>query len=156
MKYIVRDYKERYYLGLEHVPTIKAGTTHQIQELWQRFLGEVYPTLNKAELHNNFIGLECYPPDFYETKEFDYFTLVESKFLIKMDGFVSKKLPKGKYVSFEIEFDDLYNEIQNVYQYIKEHKMNVHFGFDYEDYIKDQNYSEKGAKLYFTLMLNND
>ncbi len=156
MKYIVRDFEERYYIGLEHIPTIKAGVPHQIPDLWDTFMTKAYPILNKAELYDNFIGLECYPPDFLENQEFDYFSLVESKYLIKMDGFVSKKMPKGKYISFEIEFDSIHDDIQKVYKYVKEHNVKVHYGFDYEEYLPNEEYREKGAKLYFTLMLEND
>jgi predicted transcriptional regulator YdeE len=156
MKYIVRDYQERFYVGLEHTPTIKQGVPHKIPELWQQFMSKEYPTLNKAELVNNFIGLECYPPDFMESREFDYFCLVESKFLINMDGFISKKLPKGKYISFEIAFETIHDDIQNVYKYVKEHKMNIHYGFDYEEYLMEEDYNNPGAKLYFSLLLEND
>lgn len=156
MKYIVRDFNERYYTGLEHIPSLKPGVENQIPALWQTFMKKALPLLKKAELKNNFIGLECYPPDFMETKEFDYFALIETKYLIHNDGFVSKKLPQGKYISFEIEFDQIHNEIQSVYKYIKDHNVPVHYGFDYEEYLPEEEYQNKGAKLYFTLMLEHD
>lgn len=156
MKYIVRDFEERYYVGIEHTPTIKQGVPHQISALWTKFMDEKYPTLKKAELLHNFIGLECYPPDFMESREFDYFCLVETKFLIKTDGFVSKKLPKGKYISFEITFKSIFDDIQNVYKYVNEHKMKVHYGFDFEEYLTGEDYKNTDSKLYFSLLLEND
>lgn len=156
MKYIVRDYEERFFIGLEHTPSIKAGVPHKIPALWTKFMQKEYKNLKKAELVNNFIGLECYPPDFMESHEFDYYVLVESKFLINKDGFVSKKLPKGKYISFEITFTSIYDDIQRVYKYIKEHKVHVHYGFDYEEYLTGEDYNNPQAKLYFSLLLKND
>lgn len=155
MKYIVRDYDDRFFIGLEHIPSIQNGNTNEIPALWDTFLKKAYPELNQNTLKHRFIGLECYPPDFMETKEFDYFALVETNNLIEEKGFVSKKLPKGKYISFEITFDNIHEEIKNVYQYIKEHKVDVHFGFDFEEYLEDQDYTKEGAILYFTLKLEN-
>lgn len=153
MKFIKQNYENRYYIGLEHIPSVKIGEENQIKSLWDIFLSKGLKELSQEGLKHKFIGLECYAPDFMETKEFDYFALVETSELIKEDGFVSKKLPKGTYVKFEIDFDNIQKDIQSVYQYIKENKMNVHFGFDYEDYIKGEDYTKPGAKLYFALKL---
>lgn len=153
MKYIKQEYENRYYIGLEHIPSIEIGKPHQIKELWDTFLKKGLKELSQEQLKHEFIGLECYAPDFMETKTFDYFALVETKGLIKEQGFVSKKLPKGTYIKFEVEFDHLLEQIKQVYQYINDNNINVHFGFDYEEYISDQDYSKEGAKLYFVLKL---
>ncbi len=79
--------------------------------------------------------------------------MLETKELVKKDGFVSKKLPKGKYIEFEINFDNLHDEMQKVYQYVKENNLTIHYGFDYEDYLKGQDYNKDDAILNFVLKL---
>ena len=62
-------------------------------------------------------------------------------------------MPKGKYICFDVSYDNLHDEIQKVYQYAKDEKMPIHFGFDYEEYITDQDYTKEGARLNFCLKL---
>jgi predicted transcriptional regulator YdeE len=90
-----------------------------------------------------------------ESKTFDYYALVETEGLIENgNNYVTKKLPKGKYISFEVGFDTLEKDIRKVYKYIKEHNVKVHKGFDFEEYLEDQKYYETEAIFHFYWMKN--
>lgn len=153
MKYITKEFEERFFIGVEYEGGIKPGDNSKVGQLWDDFLRDDLQLLIDVSNKDKFIGLECYPPDFKETQTFDYYALLETTELVKRDGFTSKKLPKGKYLLFEIEFDDIKEEIKRVYQYIRNNKIQIHYGFDYEDYIKDQDYTKPGAILNFALKL---
>lgn len=153
MKYTTKEFEERYFIGVEYPGGVLAGSPPKLGQLWDDFLRDDLELLIDVPNKDKFIGLECYPPDFKETRTFDYFALLETNELVKKDGFTSKKLPKGTYVLFEISFDNIHNDIQEVYNYVKETNMNIHYGFDYEDYIKGQDYTKEGAILNFALKL---
>ena len=153
MKYTIIDFDERYFIGIEYQGGISPNSNPQIGSFWSDFLEEDIKLIIDIPNHNKFIGLECYPPDFKESRVFDYYALLQTKELSKRDGFVSKKLPKGKYISFEVEFDEIHDEIQRVYRFIKSEGINIHFGFDYEDYLQTEDYTKEGAKINFVLKL---
>lgn len=153
MKFTTKEFEERFFIGVEYEGGVKPGDAPKFGQLWDDFLKEDIKLLIDVSDKNKFIGLECYPPDFKESRIFDYFALLETNELVKRDGFTSKKLPKGTYVLFEIHFDEIHDEIQQVYQYVKEHNMNIHYGFDYEDYLEGQDYTKPGAILNFALKL---
>ena len=153
MNYKISEYETRYYVGVEYEGGVKSGSNPNLGELWNVFLKEDLTLLMDVPNYEKFIGLECYPPDFKESKNYDYYALLETKELVKKPGFTSKKLPKGKYIEFEIQFDTIHDEIQNVYQYIRDNNLVIHYGFDYEDYIKGQDYDSNGAILNFVLKL---
>jgi hypothetical protein len=153
MKYKITEYDERYFLGIEYEGGVAPGSNADLNSLWTTFLKEDVKLLEKEDILNKFIGLECYPPDFAETRMFDYYALVQTKHLVKHDGFSSKKLPKGKYIEFVVSFDNLHEDIKQVYKYIKDNNINVHFGFDYEDYLESEDYWKDGATLQFALKL---
>lgn len=153
MKYIIKDYPERYYMGVEHPGGLIVGKSHSITKTWDEFFENDYQFLDDIKNGGKFIGLECYPPDFKETKQVDYFVLCEVNNVSKKEGFISKKLPKGKYICFPIKFDDITSEIGNVYKYVKENDIKVSFSFDYEDYLSEQDYQKKSATLNFCLKL---
>ena len=94
-----------------------------------------------------------YPHDFMETNLFTYLAMVETVSKEEIEGFDSIVLPKGKYIKFEIQFDDIGNEIQKVYKYVKEHNIAIDYAFDFEDYRSDQLYSERGQVLDFCFKL---
>ena len=154
MKYSVTTYPERYFIGIELDNGFALGENDRIGQLWDSFLKEDIQLLPHDQLLTKFIGLECYPPDFMETKRFDYFALVQTTTLMKQNGFVSKKLPAGQYISFEIAFDDVSTQIHKCYQYLAENNIKVHMGFDFEDYLEGQDYQRDGAILHFTLLLD--
>jgi len=156
MKYIITEYPERYYIGIELENGFTLGENNRIGTLWDEFLGDGMTLLNDVETLHDFIGLESYPPDFMETKRFDYFALVQTPTLIEEPGFVSKKLPAGKYLSFEIPFTNITDEIHKCYQYAKEHQFKIHMGFDFEDYLKGEDYGKPGAILHFTFLLEDE
>jgi predicted transcriptional regulator YdeE len=153
MNYKISEYKTRFFIGVEYEGGVKSGSNPKLGELWNIFLSEDLKLLIDVPNYEKFIGLECYPPDFKDLKTFDYYALLETKELVKKDGFVSKKLPKGKYIEFEINFDNLHDEMQKVYQYVKENNLTIHYGFDYEDYLKGQDYNKDDAILNFVLKL---
>lgn len=153
MKFITKEFNERFFIGIEYEGGVKPGDTPKLGQLWDVFLREDIKLLKEVPNKDKFIGLECYPPDFRETKTFDYYALLETNELVKKNGFSSKKLPKGTYVLFEINFDNIHDEIQEVYKYVKENSMNIHYGFDYEDYLLGQDYTKPGAILNFALKL---
>ena len=153
MKFKTEEYESRFFIGVEYAGGVKPGSNPKLGQLWDDFLTDDIKLLKDVPSKDKFIGLECYPPDFKETKTFDYFALLETIELVKKAGFTSKKLPKGSYVLFEINFDQIHDEIQRVYKYIKENNLNIHYGFDYEDYIIGQDYTKPGAILNFALKL---
>lgn len=155
MKYEVKDFNERYFAGIEFEGGVILGEVNDLQKLWDKFNNDVLKEIPSRKKGSNVIGLECYPPDFMETKVFDYFALVETDGLLESNEiYITKKLPKGKYISFEIGFDTIKQDIQKVYAYIKEHNVKVHFGFDFEEYLEGQKYYENGAILNFSFLLD--
>jgi len=156
MKYKTMEFENRYFIGIEYPGGVQPGSDPKFGQLWDDFLGEDIKLLSDVTHKNKFIGLECYPPDFKETKTFDYYALLETNELVKKDGFSSKKLPKGTYILFEITFDDIRDQIQNVYKYIRENNINIHYGFDYEDYLQEEDYTKSGAVLNFCVKLVDD
>jgi hypothetical protein len=83
-----------------------------------------------------YIGLEMYRFDFLESKTMDYFALVEIEKLFEIDDdeVVTKKLPKGRYISFSIDGSKLKDEVEKVYKYIEDEQINIHLGFDVKEY----------------------
>ena len=155
MKYEVKDFNERYFAGIEYEGGVTLGDTKKLPKLWDKFLNDILEEIPSRKKGFPVIGLECYPPDFMETKTFDYYALVETEGLIENNkNYVTKKLPKGKYISFEVGFDTLEDDIQKVYKYIKEHNVKVHKGFDFEEYLEDQKYYETEAILNFSFLLD--
>jgi len=155
VKYEIKEFDTRYFAGIEHPNGVDISLKQMdLQKTWTE-LFKVHPEKieNKVE-PNNFIGLECYPPDFMDEKVFDYYAMVQTKELVHgIDGIVTKKLPKGKYVQFEIEFGNLKEEIQKVYRYVKDNEMKINNGFDFEQYIDGQDYSNSDAILLFCFLL---
>jgi predicted transcriptional regulator YdeE len=85
----------------------------------------------------------------------DYYALIEISELFDCEeDLVTKKLPKGSYISFEISFDNIRDEVERVYNFVKKEQINVHLGFDVEEYIPGQDYTKPGAKLYLTFKLD--
>ncbi len=156
MKYFIKEFNTRYYAGIEFPDGIKAGTddVKKIPQFWDRFSKQEDNMIQNQVTPKHYIGLEIFPFDFMETKTYYYYALVETQSLIEeVKGITTKKLKKGKYICFPIEFDDISNEIQRVYRFIENEKINVHMGFDYEDYLPEENYMERGAILNFCLRM---
>ena len=73
MKYEIKEFDTRYFAGIEHPNGVDISLKQMdLQKTWTE-LFKVHPEKieNKVE-PNNFIGLECYPPDFMDEKVFDY------------------------------------------------------------------------------------
>lgn len=156
MEYKVKDYETRYFAGLELKGGINANSNDKLKipALWDEFFEKYVPNIPDKNEPHKFIGLEIYPVDFMETKNFDYVAMVETKTLIEGKGeIVTKKLPKGKYISFPIKFDDIIVECGKVYKYVEGKKLNVHMGFDVEDYLVTQDYTKKGQTMHLTFLL---
>lgn len=159
MKYFIKEFDTRYFAGIEFPDGINTDSddVNKVPDLWDTFFENVSENIvNKVEPFHC-IGLEIYPFDFNETKTYYYYVLVETNELIEESDFITtKKLKKGKYICFPIEFDQISEEIQRVYQYIKREKIKVHMGFDYEDYLPDEDYTKSGAILNFCLRMEDD
>lgn len=154
MEYFVKEKETRYFIGAEYEGGIDIQSPFDLMPFWGEFFHRHLPTIQNKTEPNMMIGLECYPPDFDQVKLFDYYAMVQVTNIDYIpDNCVAKKLPKGEYISFLIEFDDIRNEIQRVYEYIKEKNIQVNHGFDFEEYINDYDYQKPGAKLYFSLLL---
>jgi predicted transcriptional regulator YdeE len=156
MKYFVKEYETRYFAGIEFPNGIRPNTEDikQIPALWDKFFNE-YNSLvdNKVEPYHN-IGLKIYPFDFKENGIFDYCVLAETEKLVESkNDIITKRLKAGKYICFPINFTQISSEIQKVYKFVKEKEIDVHMGFDYEDYLVGENYGEPGAVLNFCLAL---
>jgi hypothetical protein len=155
LKHRIKEHPERFFIGIEYEGGITSDMISQIPTLWESFMSDIQ-LLKEEPLKQKFVGLECYPPDFMETKVMDYYAMVETTSLIEHDGFVSKRLPAGRYIEFDVQFDQLHDDMQRVYQYLKDENMAVHTTFDYEDYLAEENYSEPGAMLRFCFLLNDE
>ncbi len=156
MEYTIKDFETRYFAGIELADGISVNSNDKakIPELWNKFINKYLPEIENVMEPQKFIGLEIYPFDFMETKNFYYYAMVQTEKLIESKGeIVTKKLPKGKYISFPIKFDDIINEIGRVYAYIDKEGLNVHMGFDCEDYMATEDYTKKGATLNMTFLM---
>lgn len=156
MEYFIKEYQTRFFAGIEFPNGIqlKKNDMKKIPQLWDTFFNQYVQSIPNQVEPNHFIGLECYPFDFQETGDFDYYVLGETEGLIEpVEGIVTKKLKAGKYICFPIPFDQITTHVQKVYKFIKDEKIKIHMGFDYEDYLPDQNYGAAGAILHFCLLL---
>lgn len=154
MEYIVKDYETRYFAGIEYEGGVKLNEPHQIPMLWENLFHSHLQDISDVKEPTKYIGLECYPPDMMEINMYDYYAMVETNGLItEKEKIVTKKLPKGKYISFPIRFGDIQEEIQKVYQYIKENDIHINRGFDFEEYLEGQNYDSPDAVLHFSLLM---
>lgn len=156
MKYFIKEYETRYFAGIEFPNGINPNSDDiiKISSLWNEFFDKYNDLVQNKVEPNHFIGLEIYPFDFRETGIFDYCVLAETNQKIETsENITTKKLKEGRYICFPIQFDNIRDEIQSVYNYIKEKQIKVHMGFDYEDYLVGENYGEAGAVLNFCLLL---
>ena len=156
MKYKVEDYNERYYAGVKLPMGIAVEDTdnEEVPQLWGKLISEVLDKIPNVSKPNKFIGLECFDQDFKKTKRFDYFAMVQTEtFLESNEYFVTKKLPKGRYISFDILFDEMDEDMNKCHEYIENNDIEVDEGFDFSEYLIGVNYSESNALLHFTFLL---
>ncbi len=159
MKYFIKEYDTRYFAGIEfpNGVVLKNNDMKKKPALWDDFFKNYATNIDNQVNPNHVIGLEFYPFDFQETGTYDYYVLAETNNLVESnDKIVTKKLKKGRYICFPINFDEITTEIQKVYKHIKDNKIKVHMGFDYEDYLTTENYGVTGAVLNFCLLLDQD
>lgn len=151
MKYVIKDMEKRYFAGIELIGGLRVNSNDylKIPELWDDFREIYLSSIPNKIVPHSFIGLEMYRFDFMESKTMDYFALVEIDSLFEStdEEIITKKLPKGSYISFRIDHDDLLNEVERVYEFVKRERINVHLGFDVKEYLPTENYKENGAKL---------
>jgi predicted transcriptional regulator YdeE len=156
MKYIVADYDERYFAGLELPGGINVEDTEneEVPNLWGKLVNETISNIPNVVFPNKFIGLESFGPKFLMTKRFDYYALVQTEMLIEnSENYVIKKLPKGRYICFEVSFNRLDEEIGKCHKYIETNNVNVNKDFDYTEYLENQDYSDENAKAQFCFLL---
>lgn len=155
MKYEIKEYETRYFAGVEHPGGVDVSLGQvDLQKTWDElFKVHLDKILDKVEPFN-YIGLECYPPDFMDEQVFDYYAMVQTKELInETNGITTKKLPKGKYIQFTIAFNQIKDEIHKVYKFIKDNDIIVNRGFDFEQYIDGVDYTKDDALLLFCFLL---
>ena len=143
MKYFIKEYETRYFAGIEIPEGInyKNKNLSKIPKYWDIFYKEICSKIDNQIEPNHYIGLEVYPFDFKETGIFDYNILAETKkLIIEKENIITKKLNKGRYICFPINYSNVFKEIQKVYQYINDQNIKIHKGFDYEDYLLNENY----------------
>ncbi|MEC9484446.1 MAG: effector binding domain-containing protein [Candidatus Izemoplasma sp.] len=155
MKYTIKTYDTRYFAGIEKEDGLSVGENEDLTEFWDVFLQEDLALLRDVKYPLNIIGLDCYPPDFKQQQKFDYYAMVEILNAQEQSGFVTKKLPKGEYILFEIPNENIQDEIRKVYRYIKRNNIKIHPGFDYEDFVTP-NKDLDNAIVYFALLLEGE
>lgn len=153
MNLIIKEYPERYFAGIAFEGGVHVDTEDllRIPTVWQTFFHETLPRILQTTEEPHFIGLEVYPSDFLKTRIFDYLAMVETKEIVRIPGVVTKTIPAGKYISFELSFDHLVEGIHQSYQYLNDNHIPYDRSFDFEDYLNDQNYSLKDQRLYFSI-----
>lgn len=155
MNHRIRHHEERFFVGIEFAGGVTPEQMGDIPQLWEDFMRDI-TLLEDVPLIRQYIGLECYPPDFLQTRTMDYYALVQTETLVHRAGFVSKRLPKGDYIEFLVSFDDLPRQFEAVYRYLKDHDIRCHSTFDYEEYLEDQDYNAPGATLYLSFLLDDE
>lgn len=160
MKYIIKEYETRYFAGIELIGGLRVNTNDydKIPSLWDDFKEIYLKDIPNKTIPNCFIGLEMYRFDFLESRTMDYFALVEIDRLFNIEGdeLITKKLPKGSYISFTINHDNMMDEVERVYEYLKRERINIHLGFDVKEYLVDEDYTSSGAKMLLTFKLEEE
>jgi len=158
MKYKFIEQDERYFAGIEHSEELLFGENNvKVGETWKRIFHEFYDVIKMKTEPHQMIGLNCSSIDFEDTGKVNYFAMVETIALIEQDASLKrKKLPKGKYVCFDVSLEKMAEERRQVYEYCKDNNINIHEGFDYENYLNHVNYQEPNAMLEICLKLEDD
>lgn len=156
MKYIVKDYDTRYFAGIELIGGFQVGTNDLkiIPELWNDLESLYMNDISNKRWPISKIGLEIYRYDFMESKMVDYYATIETDVLIDVDdeSLVTKKLPKGKYVLFPINREDIPGNIKRIYRFIQGENINVHLGFHIEIY-EDSTLNTDNETMYLSFKL---
>lgn len=151
MKYIITEYPERYYVGLERECNLKHLEDMCIGELWTTFFSKFDQVPN---IEGEKIGLEVYPEEFDTTRKFFYYAAAPVEKPIEIEGYVTKTLPAGKYVRVEITVQELFDgAIPKVYEYLKTTDLDFDCAFDYEEYPVDIDMNDTSSKMYIALRL---
>lgn len=151
MKYIITEYPERHYLGLKRDVNLNKPEEMCIGELWTSF----FKDFNKLPYtKGEMIGLELYPHDFQETKNFSYLALAPVDELTEMEEYESITLPAGKYVKVEITVQQLFDGVTpKVYEFLQQSELEIDYGFDYEEYPEQIDMSNTESVMYIVLKL---
>lgn len=125
-------YPTRYFVGIEHdhpLPITHKEDSH-VAPLFRR-LSAWEEDIEEIKIPKQYLGLACYPPAVLELDTFDYFGLLEVNELQDVSKpLVQKKLPEGTYLEVDTTFDVLRETIESLYDYVKEHNLSIHEGFD--------------------------
>jgi len=158
MKYKIIELDERYFAGIEHHKEIVFGKDELISVSWNKMFHEVYNNIKLKMDPHQMIGLNCNAIDFEDTQMVTYYVLTEIIDVVdQLDGIITKKLPKGKYVCFEVHYGMLGTERKQVYDYCKKEGLQIHEGFDFEMYDNSIKYGDNpDAVLQLCLKLEND
>lgn len=155
MNYDERRFEVRYFEGYEHQGNVTLKTGHkELQPPWMDLFKNI-ERINNIKEPRSFIGLNCYPPGFKKADGYDYFAMIQTELPNNVPESVStKKLPAGTYIVFRIAFGKIREETNKIYKYINDKQLNVNFGFDYEEYIQSEDYSNPEAILEYAFLLN--
>lgn len=152
MKYEVVSYRSRHFTGIKRLCDLNKPEEMCIGELWS----ELWKDISKVPMINNepCIGLEKYPCDFHETKQFDYFALVPVSKDVQVPGYEKVTLPEGNYVRVEITWGELLNgTTPKVYEFLQTTDLEIDYGFDYEEYPCDIDLNNPESIMYIVLKL---
>jgi predicted transcriptional regulator YdeE len=133
MDYKIFSFEERYFAGImmEYYP----GSEKTPVDLWDEFHHQYLSLVKHPTNPIKYIGFEQYGPDFNETRQFDYHAMIQVDTKdVQEEPLVVKKLPAGEYICFPATLETLHEDIQASYDYVKEHNIDIHYSFDYEDY----------------------
>jgi len=125
-------YPTRYFIGIEHDHPLPMSHNEDnyVAPLFRR-LEAWEDDIEHVKIPKQYVGLACYPPKILELDTFDYFALLEVQQLQETPApLVQKKLPQGTYLEIETTFPSLRFTIEQMYEYVAEHKLVIHEGFD--------------------------
>lgn len=153
MKYVIKELDERYFAGIEYPRELKVGEYVDPHMYLEKFIQNEMNQILMKESPNHIIGLSCY---LFEIEEdlLSYYILTETIDLIDQDPHITKKkLPKGKYVCFELTMEEAFLNRKKIFEFCKSEGIVLHNRFDYIEFLQGENYNMKGAKVTLCLMV---
>ena len=128
---------------------VKVGAADAIGPLWDQFHAET-DEINRIS-DGWFIGYQLYNEKYGNGELFTYFALVEVK--EPQEGYEFITLNPGKYLQFTINFKDIPNEIEKMYQFINDNNIDIKDHFDFELYPKSFTDGEQYDYIYLVVKI---
>lgn len=153
MKFVVVQEQERIFYGKNRIISLDKFDETLFGKVWDDSMKFIKDVKHESDLPA--IGLETYPSNFLEMKEFEYAALFRVSNTEGLDNSLVRKLPAGNYIKFPVKWGKLGpEEFQKVYKFLEERKINFKRGFDYEEYPSSFDHTDPECKVYICLMLN--